>query len=38
MMVQSDSVVAVAGAVSQAAEHIERARAAIKVLVKTFSP
>ena len=37
MMEQSDSVVAVASAVSQAAEHIERARAAIKSLVKTFN-
>jgi chromosome segregation ATPase len=32
MMDQSDSVVAIAGAVSQAAEHVERARDALKVL------
>jgi hypothetical protein len=37
MMDQTESVVTVAGAVSQAAEHIERARAAIKWLVKTFN-
>ena len=37
MMDQSESVVAVSSAVSQAAEHIERARVAIKSLVKTFN-
>ncbi|MDB4955890.1 MAG: hypothetical protein JWO36_3459, partial [Myxococcales bacterium] len=34
MMDQSDSVAAVAGAVSQAAEHVERARQALKILAK----
>ena len=36
VMEQSNSVVAVASAVSQAAEHIERARAAIKALARSI--
>jgi predicted RNA-binding protein with PUA domain len=36
IMDQSDSVVAVSSAVSQAAEHIERARAAIKALARSI--
>ena len=36
VMDQSDSVIAVASAVSQAAEHIERARAAIRALARTI--
>jgi hypothetical protein len=36
IMEQSDSVVAVSSAVSQAAEHIERARAAVKALQRTI--
>ena len=37
MMDQSESVVAVASAVSQAAEHIERARSAIVAGSRTFN-
>jgi len=36
LMDQTDSVVAVSSAVSQAAEHIERARAAIRALLQTI--
>ena len=36
VMAQSDSVIAVASAVSQAAEHIERARAAVRVLASSM--
>jgi hypothetical protein len=37
MMDQSDSVVAVSSAVSQAAEHVERARDAVRVLNASVS-
>jgi hypothetical protein len=37
MMEQSDSVIAVSSAVSQAAEHIERARASIRSMTASLS-